>query len=32
MNIAVATENPVKIRAVEQALAEVFGNEEMAIQ
>jgi len=32
MNIAVATDNPVKIRAVEQVLAEVFENEEMTIQ
>ena len=32
MNIAVATENPVKIRAVEQVLAEVFENEGMTIQ
>ena len=32
MNIAMATENPVKIRAVEVALAEAFTNEEIAIQ
>ncbi len=32
MNIAVATDNPVKIRAVGQALAEAFANEEMTIQ
>jgi len=32
MNIAVATDNPVKIRAVERVLAEVFENEETTIQ
>ena len=32
MNIAVATENPVKIQAVEQVLAEAFANEEISIQ
>jgi len=32
MKIAVATENPVKIRAVEAALAEAFKGEEIAIQ
>jgi inosine/xanthosine triphosphatase len=32
MNIAVATENPVKIRAVEEALAEAFANAQITIQ
>lgn len=32
MNIAVATDNPVKIRAVEQALTESFADEQISIQ
>lgn len=32
MKVAVATENPVKMRAVEQVLAEAFANEEIGIQ
>ena len=32
MNIAVATENSVKMRAVERVMAEVFENEEISIQ
>ena len=32
MNVAVATENPIKIRAVEQAFADTFGKVEIGIQ
>ncbi|MCK5245567.1 inosine/xanthosine triphosphatase [Candidatus Bipolaricaulota bacterium] len=32
MNVAVATENPIKIRAVEQAFADAFGKGEIEIQ
>ena len=32
MNVAVATESPIKVRAVEQAFAAAFGKEEIVIQ